>query len=115
MNEGLRELIGSEVTVTVDRPRGSHHPQYEDMVYPVNYGYIEGMMAPDGEEQDAYILGQDVPLSSFTGIVAAVIERKDDMEDKLVVVPEGMTFSKEQIEALTEFQEKFFDSRVIML
>ena len=114
MNEGLRELIGSEVTVTVDRPRGSHHPQYEDMVYPVNYGYIEGMMAPDGEEQDAYILGQDVPLSSFTGIVAAVIERKDDMEDKLVVVPEGMTFSKEQIEALTEFQEKFFDSRVIM-
>ena len=114
MNEGLRNLIGSEVTVTVDRPRGSHHPQYEDMVYPVNYGYIEGMMAPDGEEQDAYILGQDVPLSSFTGIVAAVIERKDDMEDKLVVVPEGMTFSKEQIEALTEFQEKFFDSRVIM-
>ena len=114
MNEGLRKLIGSEVTVTVDRPRGSHHPQYEDMVYPVNYGYIEGMMAPDGEEQDAYILGQDVPLSSFTGIVAAVIERKDDMEDKLVVVPEGMTFSKEQIEALTEFQEKFFDSRVIM-
>ena len=114
MNKGLRKLIGSEVTVTVDRPRGSHHPQYEDMVYPVNYGYIAGIIAPDGEEQDAYILGLDVPLSSFRGIVAAVIERKDDKEDKLVVVPRGMTFSAEQIEALTDFQEKFFNSRVIM-
>ena len=33
------------------------HPEYKDMYYPINYGYIEGVMAPDGEEQDAYILG----------------------------------------------------------
>ena len=114
MNKGLRKLIGTEVSVTVDRPLGSCHPQYEDLIYPVNYGYIEGIIAPDGEEQDAYILGLDVPLSSFRGIVVAVIERKDDKEDKLVVVPRGMTFSAEQIEALTDFQEKLFNSRVIM-
>ena len=113
-SEHLRDLIGKEVTVTVDRPLGSSHPDHRDTVYPVNYGYIEGLAAADGEEQDAYILGQYVPLSSFSGIVAAVIVRKDDLEDKLVVVPKGMTFSKEEIEKLTRFQEQFFDSEVIM-
>ena len=50
-------IIGATVTVTVDRPLGSYHPEYKDMYYPINYGYIEGVMAPDGEEQYAYILG----------------------------------------------------------
>ena len=52
-------VIGKIVTVTVDRPMGSYHPEHKDMYYPVNYGYIEGIIAPDGEEQDAYILGVD--------------------------------------------------------
>jgi len=52
-------VIGRVVTVTVDRPLGSYHPKYSEMYYPVNYGYVEGIMAPDGEEQDAYILGAD--------------------------------------------------------
>ena len=54
-------MIGRKVKVTVDRPLGSRHPEYTDMVYPVNYGYIAGIIAPDGEEQDAYILGVDHP------------------------------------------------------
>ena len=48
-------VIGKIVTVTVDRPMGSYHPEHKDMYYPVNYGYIEGIIAPDGEEQDAYL------------------------------------------------------------
>ena len=50
-------MIGKVVKVTVDSPMGSRHPQHQDMVYPVNYGYVQGIMAPDGEYQDAYILG----------------------------------------------------------
>ncbi len=53
-------MIGTMVTVTVDRPLGSRHPKYKNMYYPVNYGYIEGVMAPDGEEQDAYIVGRRI-------------------------------------------------------
>ena len=45
-------IIGTTVTVTVDKPLGSYHPEYKDMYYPINYGYIEGVMASD-EEQDA--------------------------------------------------------------
>ena len=42
-------MIGEIVTVTVDRPLGSFHPEHKDMYYPINYGYIEGIIAPDGE------------------------------------------------------------------
>ena len=107
-------MIGKTVTVTVDRPLGSCHPNHPDLYYPINYGYIEGIMAPDGEEQDAYILGMDVPVETFTGTVIAVIHRNDDVEDKWVVAPEGMTYSKEEIEATVHFQEQYFDSVVII-
>ena len=72
------------VTVVVDRPLGSRHPEYPELIYPVNYGFIPGFMAPDGEEQDAYILGVDEPLETFTGRLVAVIHRLDDVEDKWV-------------------------------
>ena len=107
-------MIGRTVTVTVDRPLGSRHPNHPDIFYTVNYGYIEGIMAPDGEEQDAYILGVHVPVESFTGTVIAVIHRKDDIEDKWVVAPEGIQFSKEEIMALTHFQEQYFDIEIII-
>lgn len=107
-------MIGPTVTVTIDRPLGSFHPKHPDIYYPINYGYIAGIMAPDGEEQDAYILGVDVPLQTFTGTVIAVIHRHDDVEDKWVVAPEGMIFSKEEIEAAVHFQEQYFDSEVIV-
>lgn len=75
-------MIGDIVTVTVDRPLGSHHPKYKDMYYPINYGYIEGVIAPDGEEQDAYILGVDKPIERFTGKIIAIVHRYDDIEEK---------------------------------
>lgn len=101
-------------TVTVDRPMGSFHPKHKDIYYPINYGYIEGIMAPDGEEQDAYVLGVDEPVEKFTGKVIAVIHRNDDVEEKWVVCPENMTFTKEEIWEQVKFQEQYFNSEVIM-
>lgn len=71
MQTSIKEVavIGKVVTVTVDRPLGSYHPKHKDIYYPINYGYIEGIMALDGEEQDAYILGVDIPVEKFTGTV----------------------------------------------
>lgn len=107
-------MIGSIVKVVVDRPLGSRHPKYKDLVYPVNYGYIPGVIAPDNEEQDAYILGVNVAVKEFTGKVIAIIHRLDDTEDKWVVVPDGVNFKREEIEKQVHFQEKFFDGIVIM-
>ena len=107
-------MIGSVVTVTVDRPLGSYHPEYPDLYYPVNYGFIEGTVAADGEEEDVYILGVQEPVLQFRGRVIAMIHREDDIEHKWVVAPEGMTFTREEIEAMTAFQEKYFRSTVYM-
>ncbi len=107
-------MIGKIVTVTVDRPLGSFHPEYKDMYYPVNYGYIEGTVAPDSEEQDAYILGVDTPVEKFTGKIIAVIHRYDDVEEKLVVCPENVNFSKEEIMKQVCFQEQYFSLEIIM-
>lgn len=103
------------VTVKMDRPIGSSHPEYPSMVYPVNYGYVEGVTAADGEEQDAYVIGVEVPLDEFTGKKIAVIHRRDDVEDKWVVAPENMPFTRQQIEEMVYFQEQYFDSYVEML
>lgn len=105
-------MIGIRVTVTVDRPLGSVHPEHSELYYPVNYGYVEGVLAEDGEEQDAYILGIDTPLKCFTGTVIAVIERKDDVESKWVVAPEGVVFTTNEIRRKVHFQEKYFSSTI---
>ncbi|MCY6355385.1 hypothetical protein OIO11_09155 [Clostridium sp. ZS2-4] len=62
---------------------------------------------------DAYILGEFEPLKEFEGIVVAVVHRKNDNEDKLIVCKYPNRYSKEQIKALIEFQERFFDSNII--
>lgn len=107
-------IIGRRVSVTIDRPLGSAHPNHPDLIYPVNYGYIEGLLAPDGEEQDVYILGVDEPIERFEGVVIAVIHRFDDVEEKWVAAPENMKFSKDEISAAVGFQERFFKSEIIM-
>ena len=107
-------MIGQTVKVTIDRPLGSYHPNHPDMYYPVNYGYVEGIIAPDGEEQDVYVLGVDKPLKEFTGRVIAVIHRFDDVEEKWVAAPENVTFTKEDIMEQVHFQERFFISEVRM-
>lgn len=104
--------IGQIVKVFVDRPMGSYHPTHKDLYYPVNYGYIPGIFAPDGEEQDAYILGVSEPVTEFVGQVIAVIHRYDDIEEKWVVAPVGMTFTKEEIAAQTAFQEQYFKTEI---
>lgn len=106
-------MLGKQVTVTVDRAMGTVHPEHADLYYPINYGYISGIIAPDGEEQDAYILGVDRPVQTFTGKVIAIIHRNDDVEEKWVVAPEGLHFTKKEIMQQVWFQEQYFDSQVV--
>ena len=105
-------FIGKTVRVEVDRPMSSRHPS-EGFTYPVNYGFVPGVPAPDGEDLDAYVLGVFEPVMEFTGRCIAVIHRLDDDDDKLIVVPAGKDYSDAQILALTEFQERFFRPTVI--
>ncbi len=114
MPDSAASMLGKTVTVTVDRPLGSRHPKHPDIVYPVNYGFIAGIFAPDGEEQDAYILGVTEPVSSFTGKIIAVVHRLDDVEDKWVVAPAGFRFTEEVIRQALHFQEQYFRAVIRM-
>ena len=107
-------MIGNIVKVTVDRPLGTYHPKHKDIYYPINYGYIEGIIAPDGDEQDAYILGINEPLKEFVGKIIAIIHRYDDVEEKWVVAPEDASFTAEEIMEQVKFQEQYFKSEIRM-
>ena len=106
------KYIGKNVNVIVDRKLGSKHPNW-GFIYPTNYGYIPNTVSGDGEELDAYILGVFEPLDTFEGICIAVIHRLNENDDKLVVVPQGTNYTNEQIDCLTEFQERFFKHIII--
>ena len=107
-------MLGKVVKVIVDRPLGTYHPEHKDIYYSVNYGYIEGIIAADEEEQDAYILGINEPIKAFEGKVIAIIHRIDDVEDKWIVAPEGILLTKDEIMQQVAFQEQFFKTEIIM-
>jgi Inorganic pyrophosphatase len=108
-----RNWIGKTVTVTIDRPLGSTHPKHADIIYELNYGYIEGVIAPDGEELDAYIYGVNEAVKMFTGTVIAIVHRYDDVENKLVVAPDGINADEYEIYEAVKFQEQYFNVDVI--
>lgn len=112
MYTDARQFLGKTVTVLMDRPLGSKHPKY-GYTYPVNYGFIEGTLAPDNQEVDAYVLGINEALEEYSGKCIALIHRHKDNDDKLVIVPEGMTMTDEEIRAATHFQEQYFTSDIL--
>ena len=101
-------VLGRQVCGTVDRPLGSAHPDHPEMIYPINYGYADGIFAGDGEEQDVYILGADRPLQTFAGRVIAVLHRLNDNEDKWIVSLDGKDRSDDEILEAVSFQEQYY-------
>lgn len=109
------DALGRMVTVTVDRKLGETHPEHKDIVYSLNYGYVQDVLAEDNEWQDAYIYGETLPLDVFEGQVVAVIHRLNDVEDKWVVADPGTRLTREQVWAATRFVEQYFDSEIFCL
>ena len=106
------EYLGKEVTIEIDRPLGTKHPKH-GFIYMVNYGFIPNTISGDGEELDAYLLGEFDPVEKSSGKVIAIIHRTNDDDDKLIISKDGKEYSNDAIRALTEFQERFFDSIII--
>lgn len=106
------DYLGKTVSIKIDRPLGSKHPKHGFM-YMLNYGYIPNTISGDGEELDAYLIGEFEPVEQSNGKVIAIIHRTNDDDDKLIVSKEGKDYSDDAIKALTEFQEKYFKSVII--
>lgn len=106
------DYLGKQVDVEIDRPLGTKHPKHGFM-YMLNYGFIPNTISGDGEELDAYLVGEFDPVKKSLGKVIAIIHRTNDDDDKLIVSKDGKEYSDDAIRALTEFQERFFDSIII--
>lgn len=111
-----RSYLGKTVHIGIDRPIGYvHHKEKYDLVYPINYGYIPGVLGGDGEELDVFVLGIDEPIEEANVRIIGVVWRHNDVEDKLIAAPEGMHFTAEEARAAVHFQEQYYDSEIEIL
>lgn len=108
----VRYFLGRTVDIEMDRPIGTVHPKHDNIIYPINYGYIPGVPGGDGEELDVYLLGVSEPVGEYTCRIIAVAHRMNDVEDKLVGAPDGMEFSAEEIAEAISFQEKYYKTKI---
>lgn len=108
----VKDFLGKPVLVEIDRPLNARHPKH-GFTYEVNYGFVPGTKAPEGEEVDPYVLGVDRPLDKMQGVCITAIHRLNDDDDKLVVVPDAVTLADTKIIKQTKFQEKFFKAVVV--
>lgn len=111
--ELIAQYLGKTVHIEIDRPVGYvHHKQKYDLVYPINYGYIPGVLGGDAEELDVYLLGVTEPVKEYDAHIIGAVYRTDDVEDKLVGAPVGQRYTKEEIAAAVDFQEQYHQSYI---
>ena len=109
----VKSYLGKTITIKIDRPIGYiHKKENYSLTYPINYGYIPGVLGGDGEELDVYLLGVDVPVSDYTGKIIGIVYRKNDVEDKLIMAPEGVVFTQNEIEEQIYFQEQYYETEI---
>ncbi len=110
----IQFYLGKKITIEIDRPIGFVHEKKGNVwTYPINYGFIPGVLGGDGEELDVYLLGVREPLSRATCRVIGAVLRDDDDEDKLIAAPDGLSFSVAEMEKAVYFQERFHVSHVV--
>lgn len=108
----VKSYLGKTVNLLIDRPIGSIHPEHDDIFYPVNYGFIPKVLGGDGEELDVYLLGVDVSVKEYAARIIGIVHRRNDIEDKLVAAPEGISFTSEEIMKAVRFQEQYYDTEI---
>lgn len=108
----LLEMLGKTVKVKIDRPMGTIH---NGITYPLNYGYIEDLVALDGEFQDAYVIDLDKQKNEIVGNVIGIIQRINDIEDKLIVSTTSKEYTVAEIESIVKFQEQYFTHEICLL
>ena len=111
--ELVKAYLGKTVNIIMDRPKGYVHKKENcSLTYPINYGYIPGVLGGDGEELDVYLLGVNEPVDEYTAKIIGIVHRENDNEDKLIAAPEGMCFTKAEIEREVHFQEQYYDTEI---
>ena len=109
----VKSYLGEAIGIKIDRPIGYvHKKENYNLTYPINYGYIPGVIGGDGEELDVYLLGVNEPVTEYKAKIIGIAHREDDVEDKLIAAPVELNFTKEEIEQVIYFQEQYYKTTV---
>lgn len=69
--------------IKIDRPKGSAHPRYPNIIYPLDYGYLENTTGGDGDGIDIWL--GTLPDQKFDAIVCTADKHKRDSEIKVLL------------------------------
>jgi inorganic pyrophosphatase len=109
----VKSYLGKTVEIEIDRPVGYvHKKENYSLTYPINYGYIPGVLGGDGEELDVYLLGVNEPVDRYTAKIIGIAHRENDVEDKLIAAPEGTLFYQNEIAEAVHFQEQYYKTKI---
>ena len=109
----VKSYLGKMVDIKIDRPIGYvHKKENYCLTYPINYGYIPGVIGSDGEELDVYLLGVNEPVTEYKAQIIGIAHRENDVEDKLVAAPSSLNFTKKEIERAIHFQEQYYKTHI---
>ena len=112
-HEQVEGYLGKTVKIEIDRPIGYVHRKGEKtLVYPINYGYIPDVLGGDDEELDVFLVDVDEPVSTYEGRIIGIVYRADDVEDKLIMAPEGVSLTASQMARAVYFQEKYYKTTI---
>ena len=86
------DALAAQSEIVIDRPKGSAHPRYPQMIYPLDYGYLADTGSMDGDGIDVWLGSDDA--RKIDAIVCTVDLVKRDSEIKLLI---GCTEAEKQI------------------
>ena len=103
----LSEFIQSN-SIVIDREKGTSHPKYADMIYPVDYGFITNTQSMDGSAIDIFIGSEDE--QKINGIICVADKVKNDSEIKVV-----LSCNENEIQTILDFLNRTAHMKAIFI
>ena len=102
MNEAFWRMLDDlvrEHEIVIDRPKGSRHPRYPEIVYRLDYGYLKETSSMDGGGIDLWL--GSMKERRVEAVICTVDRLKGDSEIKLLI---GCT--EDEMEIANEFHNE---------
>lgn len=104
--KALDELV-SNSQIVIDRPKGTAHPKYPDVIYRVDYGYLKDTASMDGAGIDVWVGTEEKKVDA---IMCTVDLLKRDSEIKILI---GCTEEEKKIVYETHNDSKYMKGILI--
>lgn len=107
-------VLNKKISIEIDRPVGTVHPKRENIYYPINYGFVPGLMGGDNEEQDVYVIDSKLAKLKTEVKIIGILMRIDDVESKWIGIEnDNRSYSKIDIESIIRFQEQYYKTIIL--